>query len=109
MPWYLESDQLLQIDGLRDPVTGNYVNTAVISVTMYEADGITTVTGQTWPLVLSYVATSNGNYNGLLQDDRVLVDGQIYWIEIVANAGGDLIKTWRWHDVARYRVPADDV
>ena len=107
MPWFLESAQLLKVDGLRDPTTGQYVNTATIRATMYESNGTTVVAGQAWPLVLSYVSASNGNYNGVLQDDRVLVEGRVYWLEVEADAGGDVIKTWRWHDVARYRTPED--
>lgn len=109
MPWFLHSDQLLEVDGLLDPTTGTYVNTATVRATMYEADGLTTVGGMTWPLTLSYVPTSNGDYNGLLEDGRELTEGNTYWLELTADAGGDLIKKWRWHDVARYRVPADDV
>lgn len=108
MPWFIGSDQLLEVTGLRDPVTGSYVNGATISVTMYESDGISEVSGQSWPLTLSYVSGSDGDYNGVLQDDRVLVDGRLYWIGISVDAGGDLIKKWRWQDVARYRTPDDD-
>lgn len=108
MPWYLDSDQLVTIDGLADPVTGTYVNTATITVTMYQADGTTQVTGQSWPLTLSYVSSSNGNYRGMLEDTRVLEEGKIYWLDVEADAGGGLIKSWRWYDVARYRTPADD-
>jgi hypothetical protein len=108
MPWFIGSDQLLEVAGLKDPVTGAYVNTATVRATMYEPDGVTVVQGQTWPLTLSYVAASDGDYNGILEDGRDLKDGRLYWIELTADAGGDLIKKWRWSDTARYRVPADD-
>lgn len=107
MPWYINSDQLLSVDGLSDPVTGAYVNNASVTATMYEADGVTEVQGVTWPLTVSYVSSSNGNYNGVLDDSRVLVEGNLYWIEVEADAGNDLIKTWRWRDVARYGTPDD--
>jgi hypothetical protein len=108
MPWFIGSDQLLEVSGLKDPVTGLYVNNATVRATMYEADGTTAILGQAWPLVLSYVLASDGNYNGILEDGRELVDGRFYWIDLEADAGSDLIKTWRWRDVARYRVPSDD-
>lgn len=107
MPWWIESDQLLTVGGLRDTVTGAYVNMATVEATMYEADGLTEVGGQTWPLALSYVPASDGDYVGILQDARMLEDGRVYWIEVVADAGADVIKTWRWRDVARYPIPAD--
>lgn len=108
MAWYIGSDQLLTVSGLKDPVTNAFVNTATVRATMYHADGTTQVVGQPWPLVLSYAPASSGNYAGILEDGRELVDGRTYWIELTADAGGDLIKKWRWSDVARYRVPADD-
>jgi hypothetical protein len=105
MPWFVGSDQLVTIEGLRDPATNAYVNTATIEVTMTDAEG-TAVAGQTFPLLLDYISSSNGNYQGLLEDTRELVDGQLYWLEITANAGG-LVKTWKWADVARYRKQTD--
>ena len=107
MPWFIGSDQTLSVSGLRDPITGLYVNTATVRATMYDALGVQ-VAGQTWPLVLSYATASNGNYSGILEDGRVLKDSFLYWIEIEADAGSDLIKKWRWSDVARHRIPADD-
>ena len=105
MAWYINNDQLLKVEGLRDPVTSAYVNAAIIEATMYESDGVTPVSGQSWPLTLDYVSASNGNYQGLLEDGRVLTYGEIYWIEVRADAGSDLIKTWRWSDRAIHRGP----
>jgi hypothetical protein len=99
MPWKMESDQLLTVTGLVDPTTSTFVNDATVEATMTDMDGVEVV-GQSWPLTLAYVAASDGDYQALLEDDRVLIEGQFYFCEMVADAGGDLIKTWKWKDVA---------
>lgn len=102
MSWKIGSDQLLKVTGLIDPITSTYVNAATITATMYEADGTTEVAGQSWPLTLGYVSGSDGDYRGILDDSRVLVEGRIYWIDVTIDAGGDAIKLRRWSDVAAY-------
>ena len=106
MPWWIDSDQLLSVSGLRDPTTGNYINTATVRASMEDVTGAA-VSGQTWPLTLDYTPASNGDYTGLLEDGRMMTEGQIYWMDLTADAGGDLIKHWRWPDVARYRGKDD--
>ena len=92
---------------MRDPVQDVFVNAATVRATMYESDGVTEVSGASWPLTLDYVAASDGVYQGVLEDGRVLVEGERYWMELTIDAGGDLIDVRRWADIARYRGPSD--
>lgn len=54
-------------------------------------------------VTMSYVTDSNGKYRGTIDDDVVLQDGALYWVEISADAGSD-VKDFRSFDViAKYR------
>ncbi len=55
-----------------------------VTATLVDEDG-TTVTGQTFPLTLSYVAASNGNYRGVLEDDLNLTESASYWVQVTAD------------------------
>lgn len=79
--------------GLVD-IEGDFINTATVTVTLYEADGTTEVVGETWPLSMSYVAASDGVYRGTLQDGLTLLDGAIYKADVIADDGpGSRMRT----------------
>ena len=52
------------------------------------------VSGQSWPLTLAFVSSSNGDYKGTLEDNLVLTEGETYTAEINADAGNDQIANW---------------
>jgi len=100
---YIENDNLIQLTGLQDAATSVYVNNATVTVTVTDRKGVN-VSGQSWPLTLSYVASSNGNYEGTLEDGLVLSIGQKYEAKVVADAGSDKIATWYLDLMAQRRT-----
>lgn len=84
-----ENDNTISLDGLTNPETGDFVNDAVVEVTLYESDGETELDGIVWPLTLDYVLGSDGNYSAsfdasLLTD---VVDGTSGKLELTAQSG----------------------
>lgn len=84
---YAKNDQYLEIDGLADGLNpASYINGATVTVTMKNAVG--TVVPEVNGLVMSYVATTNGNYRGQVANtlNSTLGGGYTLFIE-VDNAG----------------------
>lgn len=52
---------VLELLGLKKQVDGSFANSASLAVTLQDADGVA-VSGVSWPLSLSYVSGSDGNY-----------------------------------------------
>ncbi|QKC83272.1 hypothetical protein [Mesorhizobium sp. NZP2077] len=92
---YVDNTNLIEVVGLKSAVEGGFVNDADVSVTVKDASG-TNVTGQTWPATLAYVASSDGVYRGILEDDLALVDGAQYVAVIDADAGANRIGHWEF-------------
>ena len=90
---YLNNDNTLEVAGLQNAVTGQYINDATVEVTLRDADG-DEVAGQNWPLTLSYVTDSDGIYRGTLEDDLELTARADYTAEITVDAGADLTGQW---------------
>ncbi len=71
----IDTDDLFYVRGLRDAVTQTYVNDATVELTLYDkkaADGGVPLAGMTWPLTLVYVAASNGDYQGTVEDTLIV-------------------------------------
>lgn len=99
----IQNDQTIRVNGLQDEVTESYLNAATVTVTLKAKDG-TEVAGETWPLTLSYVAASDGNYIGNLSDELELTAGRTYFVEITA-VSGEWKGFWRFPRAAEYRQP----
>lgn len=63
---YIDNDNRIKLVGLAD-ADNTYQNSATVQVTLKDDQG-NNLAGQTWPLALSYVAASNGDYKEVLQD-----------------------------------------
>ena len=96
------NDVILKVSGLYDPITAQYFNGATVNVTVKDLSG-TSVAGQTWPLALQYIAASDGEYEGVLEDGLVLRDRAYYEIHVATDVGADLVALWRERLQARYR------
>lgn len=84
---YVSNDNQLRVDGLRD-ADDTYINNATVTCTgVTDADG-NAVSGDSFPKTLSYVAASDGNYRGTLQQTLALVAGETYTATITADGGG---------------------
>jgi len=90
---YLSNDNLLSVENLKNAATGVYVNDATVTATLKNSNGVN-VTGQSWPLTLAFVSSSNGVYRGTLEDGLSLAEGEVYTAEITADAGSDQIASW---------------
>lgn len=94
------TDQNLTVTGLKQP-DGTFLNSATVEATIYEADGVTEVTGQSWPLTLSYQAASDGEYKGVINDTLNVVVGNYYYILVTATQSG-VTRSWRNEALAQY-------
>lgn len=98
------NDQILQVESVQDEISGEYQNAATVTATVKNIGGVE-VSGQSWPMTLSYVTDSNGNYRGTLEYGVVLVNGRNYIIEVIVEIAGDPVASWRWTVPATYRKP----
>ena len=100
---YINNDNLVSVDKLRNLGTEVYVNDATVTVRLYtKATGVN-VTGETWPLAMSYVAASDGKYIGTLIDTLPLVENTVYTAEIIASVGADKMGQWNIDFTAKVR------
>lgn len=89
------NDNLLTLIGLQNDVTDAYLNSATVSVTVIDADN-NNLSGVSWPLTMSYVTSSNGNYRATLTDtlSATLSSGASLTAKVTANAGAGLSGYW---------------
>lgn len=90
---YKGNDMVLELRGLASEVTGDYLNYATVAVTLKDASGVE-VSGESWPLAMAYVASSNGKYRATLADTLSLTDRARYTATITADAGAGLKGEW---------------
>ena len=83
--YFYGSDTIVRWDKMRRQTDNEYVNTATVTMTLKTADGVD-VSGAV-DISLSYVADSNGRYQGVLPHDLVVTVGTTYYLEITAVAG----------------------
>lgn len=98
---YIDNSNRLVLEGLQDEDSGAYLNAATVVATLYDENDVEVV-GQTWPLNLSYVAASNGDYRGTLDYDLQLTEDALYYAHITATSGS-LQGSWRIALRADYR------
>ena len=93
MNLYMDNDNLLSVTGLKNASSGSYMNDATVTATLVDSTG-TTVTGQTFPVTLSYVADTDGNYQATLDDALSLTEGSVYTATISATTSSGLTASW---------------
>lgn len=96
------NDSILEVDGLKNELTGAYLNSATVTVTLKDAAGAN-VTGDTWPKALAYLALSNGTYRATLLYSLALTAGSRYTATIIADGGAGLRAEWTLECVCRAR------
>lgn len=90
---YIDSDNLLTLDALYDNAGASYVNDATVTVTLLDMAG-SEVSGETWPVSLSYVSGSDGKYRGTLTDTLSLSANKRYTAKVTADGGAGKKRTW---------------
>lgn len=91
---WLDTDNLIHVESLKNMVTGAYINDATITATLYDSDDVA-VTGAS-SISVAYVASSLGEYAGVFADTISLTEGDEYDAEITII--GDTFQT-------KYRLP----
>ncbi len=100
---FIDNDNLIELIGLKDIALNTFVNDATVLVTLTDTAGVEVV-GQSWPVTLTYVTASDGNYRAVLEDGLVLLSGRKYTAVITADAGGDLLGKWTVKPTAKIRA-----
>lgn len=90
---FVANTNLLQLLELKNEQDNTFQNTAAVTVTIQDENGVNVV-GQTWPLTLPFVPASNGNYEERLPSTVTLLGAKCYTAIIDADAGGGLIGHW---------------
>ena len=86
---FIDNDNVLRVTGMRNAITGTYLNSRTVTVTLTDSSG-TEVTGQSWPLTLTYVPDSDGEYRATLPYDIGVTGGQTYTARVVGDGGAGL-------------------
>lgn len=100
---YTANDTVVEISGLKNEVTGAFLNSAVVTATLVDAAG-NQVAGETWPKTLSYVTGSDGIYRATLPYTMTLAAGGRYEAQISVNGGSGLRASFALPVVARGRA-----
>jgi hypothetical protein len=80
---FIDNTSSVQLSALKSAITGEYVNDAVVTMTLKDGDG-NAVAGESWPIALQYVMDSNGNYIGAFSHEVAVADGESYVAEVDA-------------------------
>ena len=99
---YVGNDMILEVEGLTDEATGDFVNDADVTATLYTTAGAP-VPGQTWPVPLPHLADSNGIYRATLADTLALTPNQRYRARVVADGGPGRRSQWDIDVLAKTR------
>jgi hypothetical protein len=95
MTAFVANTNLLDLVGLQSASDSQYVNDASVSVTVVDSKGVE-VTGATWPLTMSYLAASKGNYRAALPAVISFVAGREYTAVVSVDAGNGNIGQWNF-------------
>lgn len=82
---YIGEDMAIQMTGLRNVITGSYINDATMTYTL-KTPSDAAVTGAS-AISMPYVAASSGNYRGTMDASvaATLTAGSEYWLEITVS------------------------
>lgn len=98
---YVLSDNIIEVTSVTNVPTGAYLNNATVTLTLVDAASGQNIAGQTWPLSLTYVTASNGNYRGTITDSAQLVDEQVLIAKITVDGGDGLKRYWEKACIAK--------
>ena len=103
MTAFVANTNILELRGLKDGITGVFINDADVLVTL-ETDAGVEVGPVSWPITMSYVPTSDGIYRATIGSELDLVAGGCYKAIIEADAGVDRIGHWDFAFVPLTRI-----
>lgn len=99
---YVGNTNMLELRGLRDGLTGEYLSGATVTATVKDAAGAN-VTGESWPKALSYVDDSEGVYRVSLSHQLAVVAGAGYVAVIDVDADSGRRGRWELPLIAKVR------
>ncbi len=91
------------LGGLKNSSTGAYLNGATVTLTAIRDAAGATVSGETFPKTMSYVASSNGRYEAVVDKALAIVPGQAY-TAVIDVVSGTLDAHWELPLIARTRT-----
>jgi hypothetical protein len=97
---FIRNDNVLRLSGLKKHNEDGYENAATVTVTIRSKTG--NVGGENFPLAMSYVAGSNGDYLCVLYSTIEWELNEPYVAEITAQADG-ITSSWEMRLTARKR------
>jgi hypothetical protein len=99
---YVGNDMILEVEGLTDEASGEFVNDADVTATLYTLTGAP-VPGQVWPIAMPHLADSNGIYRATMADSLDLTPNQRYRARLIADGGPGRRSQWDIDVVAKIR------
>lgn len=100
---YKDNDNLIEMDLLKNSATETYINNATVTLTAIRDAAGATVSGETFPKAMTYVAASNGKYQAVVDKLLALVAGQSYTAVVDAVSAG-IDGHWELPLVAQVRT-----
>ncbi len=94
----INSDNLVRLDGLTNASSGAYINNATVTFSLVDAGGSTLISNSS----MSYVASSNGRYEGTVPYTTALTLNAFYTLQITAIGSGFRIYR-QIQCIAKYR------
>ncbi len=95
-----KNDNLIEVDELKDEVAGTFLLTATVTAVLKDAAGATIGSS----ITLTFVAGSDGKYQGNVPDDLAVSLGDRGTAEITADDGANKRAFWIVEFVVEKRV-----
>lgn len=92
---YVGNTNLVELIGLKDAITGDFILDAAVTVIVKDAHG-DEIDGQTWPTAMAFVEASDGDYRAVIEHDAALVAGEECTAVIEVNDGTERIGHWEF-------------
>ena len=100
---FVANSNMLELQGLFSEVEQAFVNDAAVTATVKDSNGAP-LTGQTWPVVLSYIAQSDGIYRAILLESLPFQNKKTYTASIDADGGTGRKGHWEFSFNAQTRI-----
>lgn len=100
---YEGNDTIVELRGLVNAMTGEYLDDAEVSCTLLDADG-EDVEGPEWPLTMAYLEESDGVYRATLAASLELSRAARYTLRVDVDGGDGLVGRWDMPCVCRARA-----
>lgn len=105
MTAFVANTNNLTLQGLKDALSGAFINDATVTVTVKTAAGVD-LGGASWPMTMDYVSASDGDYRAVLSAALPFLNGKHYVAYIEAQAGGSPPRVGNW--VMKFKAEVRD-